>query len=278
VPVPTLEDAVSGALSCNPKEYGYNTRFWYPVKGGISKLVNAFLQGIKNISLDKKAVAIDQYRREVVFKDGSIKRFNRLISTMPLPELLKLFVDLPADLRHAFSLLKWTSIFVVNLGFKSSSKTNRHWVYYPEDDFIFYRTGFPTSFSKDVAPPKRTSVYAEISYSDTKKLDKEKTITKTVNDLRKLGVIRNEKDIEICLPIDMKYGYVIYDANRNWALNTIKKYLEDFGIHTIGRYGGWKYMTMEDVILEGKDLADKLSQELVETQRNMPTLTELVKV
>jgi len=278
VPVPTLEDAVSGALSCNPKEYGYNTRFWYPVKGGISKLVNAFLQGIKNISLDKKAVAIDQYRREVVIKDGSIKRFNRLISTMPLPELLKLFVDLPADLRHAFSLLKWTSIFVVNLGFKSSSKTNRHWVYYPEDDFIFYRTGFPTSFSKDVAPPKRTSVYAEISYSDTKKLDKEKTITKTVNDLRKLGVIRNEKDIEICLPIDMKYGYVIYDANRNWALNTIKKYLEDFGIHTIGRYGGWKYMTMEDVILEGKDLADKLSQELVETQRNMPTLTELVKV
>lgn len=284
VPIPTLEDVVSGALSSNPKEHGYNTRFWYPVKGGISKLVDAFLQGIKDISLDKKAIGIDQYRREVIFKDGSIKRFDRLVSTMPLPELLKLFVDLPAEVKHAFSLLRWTSIFVVNLGFKGDAVTDRHWVYYPEEDFIFYRTGFPTNFSKDAAPPKRTSVYAEISYSDTKKLDKQKAITKTIKDLKRLRIIRDERDIEVCLPIDIKYGYVIYDVDRKWAINTIKKYLEGFSIYTIGRYGSWSYMTMEDVILEGKNMADKLSEEPVKTQRRThaffghPIETELVRI
>ena len=284
VPIPTLEDVVSGALSSNPKEYGYNTRFWYPVKGGISKLVDAFLQGIKDVSVDKKAIRIDQHRREVIFKDGSIRRFDRLVSAIPLPELLKLFVDLPAEVKHAFSLLRWTSVFVVNLGFKGDTVTDRHWVYYPEEDFIFYRTGFPTNFSKDAAPPKRTSIYAEISHSDTKKIDKEKAIAKTIKDLKRLRIIHDERDIEVCLPMDIEYGYVIYDANRNWAINTIKKYLEGFGIYTIGRYGSWSYMTMEDVILEGKEIADKLSEEIVKTQKwtpafsGHPAKTELVRI
>ena len=259
VPVPTLEDAVTGAISSNTKAYGYNQRFWYPVKGGIREVAEGFSQKINNIYLNKKAVTIDQHRKEMVFEDGTITKFKHLITTIPLPELFKILVNVPSEIKKAFSMLRFTSIFVVNLGIVKDDATDRHWVYYPEEKIAFYRLGFPTNFSMDVAPSKRMSIYAEISYSDNKTIDKEKTISDTIRNLKDLGIISDENEIEICLPIDIKYGYVIYDENRKWAVNTIKDYLKRFSIHTIGRYGSWKYMSMEDVILEGRDAAAALT-------------------
>jgi len=261
VPVPNLEDTVTGAISDNTKPYGYNSRFWYPVKGGISELVRGFSERVRNVYVNKRAVTIDQYRREIIFEDSTIKKFKNLITTIPLPELSMLLVDMPPDVRHAFSMLRWTSIFVLNLGIKSDNLSERHWVYYPEEDLIFYRVGFPTSFSMDVAPSQRVSIYAEIAYSDTKKIDKEKAMPKAIDDLKRCGIISEESDIEVCLPIDIKYGYALYDSNRKHAVQIIKDYLERFGIYTIGRYGSWKYMSMEDVILEGKQISENVGAE-----------------
>jgi protoporphyrinogen oxidase len=260
VPVPDLEDTVTGAISDSTKPYGYNSKFWYPVKGGISELVKGFSDRIKNAHINKRAVTIDQHRKEIVFEDATIKKFKNLISTIPLPELSGLLVDMPPDIRQAFKALKWTSIYVLNLGVKSDTLMEKHWVYYPEESVVFYRVGFPTSFSMDVAPAKRISIYAEIAYSDIKIIDKDEAIHRTVNDLKQCGIISDESDVEICLPIDLKYGYALYDSGRKRAVQAIKDYLEKFGIYTIGRYGSWKYMSMEDVILEGKQTAEQIKR------------------
>ena len=258
VPVPSLEDAVTGAISNSTKQYGYNARFWYPVKGGISELVEGFLQRINSVHVNKKAVTVDQHRREIIFEDGTIKRFKTLVTTIPMPEIFKILVNLPERIKEAFSMLKFTSIFVVNLGIKRDDLIGRHWVYYPEDSIVFYRTGFPTNFSMDVSPSKRTSMYVEVSYSDNKDIDRNNIIPEVMKGLKTSGIICDEKEIEICLPIDIKYGYVIYDSNRKWAVEVIKNYLKRFGIYSIGRYGSWRYMSMEDVILEGKEMAECL--------------------
>jgi protoporphyrinogen oxidase len=271
VPVPDLEETVTGAISDNIKPYGYNSRFWYPVKGGISELVKGFSEKVRNLYVNKKAVTIDQHRREIVFEDATIRKFKNIVSTIPLPDLAKLLVDMPSDVKQAFSMLRWTSIFVLNLGIKvgefpprrwgRSKFRDMHWVYYPEESVIFYRTGFPTSFSMDVAPSQRISIYAEIAYSDAKKIDKEKAASKAIDDLKRCGIIADESEIEVYLPMDIKYGYAIYDTNRRRAVQLIKDYLERFGIYSIGRYGSWKYMSMEDVILEGKQVAEDVGAE-----------------
>ena len=256
VPVPTIEDTITGAISVNTKLYGYNSRFWYPVKGGIRELVKGFEQKVKNLHLNKKAITIDQYKKEIIFEGGDVKRFANLVTTIPLIELRSILTDIPQEIDNAFSMLRWTSIFVVNLGIKRDDVTDKHWVYYPEESMIFYRTGFPANFSLDVVPSKRTSIYAEISYKDDKLVDKERLIADTVRGLKSIGIISDENEIEICLPIDIKYGYVIYDRNRKSAVAAIKDYLKQFGIYSIGRYGGWSYMSMADVIIEGKRMAE----------------------
>ena len=52
-------------------------------------------------------------------------------------------------------------------------------------------------------------------------------------------------------------AYVIYDAARNKALPVILSTLEDHGIHSIGRYGAWKYSFMEESVKEGLETAKK---------------------
>jgi len=259
VPVPDMEDTVAGAISDNTKLYGYNSRFWYPVKNGISELVKGFMEMTRDIQVNKKAVTIDQHRREIVFEDATIMRFKNLVTTIPLPELYNILVNVPQDVRQAFSSLKWTSIYVLNMGIKNDFLSDKHWIYYPEEDKIFYRIGFPTSFSMDVAPAKRTSIYVEIAYSDQKKIDRDNIMQKVIHNLKRTDIISDESDIEVCVPIDIKYGYVIYDFSRTHAVRVIKDYLKRFGIHSIGRYGSWKYMSMEDVILEGKEIASARS-------------------
>lgn len=255
VPVPTLEDAVAGAISSNTKPYGYNSRFWYPIKGGISEVTEGFAQKANNIHFNKKAVTIDQHRKEIIFEDGTLKKFRQLVSTIPMPELSKILVDIPTKVKSAFSMLRHISIFVVNIGIRRDDITERHWIYFPEKNVSFYRIGFPTNFSMDVAPPKTTSIYAEISYSGSMQIDSQKAVSDTIRDLKTLGIIQDESEIEICAPVDIKYGYVIYDSNREKAVQLIKHYLKRFGIYSIGRYGSWGYMSMEDVILEGREMA-----------------------
>ncbi|HDP16311.1 MAG TPA: protoporphyrinogen oxidase [Candidatus Omnitrophica bacterium] len=255
VPVPTLEDAVTGAITTNTKPYGYNSRFWYPVKGGISEIVEGFLQKINSVHLNKKVVTIDQHRKEVIFEDGTIRKFKKMVTTIPMPDLSNVLINLPSQVKKAFSELRYTSIFVVNFGIKKDDATDKHWIYYPEEEIVFYRMGFATNFSMDVAPSGRTSVYTEISYSDNKSIDKRKAIDDTVKALKDLRIIASDDDIEICFPVDIKYGYAIYDSNRDRAVHVIKNYMKHFGIYSIGRYGSWRYMSMEDVILEGRKTA-----------------------
>lgn len=262
VPVPELEDVITGAISSNTKQFGYNSTFWYPLKGGISELVKGFLKGVDHLQLNKKVTEIDTSTKEIVFADGTKKEFNHLVTTLPLPELSNILTDLPLQIKDAFSKLRFTSVFVVNLGINRDDITERHWVYYPEEKIPFFRTGFPTNFSMDVAPSGRTSLYAEISYSGDRAIDKEKAVEDTVRHLKELGIILKEKEVEVCVPIDIKYGYVLYDKNRTKATETILSYLREFNIHSIGRYGSWQYMSMEDVILQGEATAKQLKQQL----------------
>ena len=55
------------------------------------------------IRLDHEAVAIDPRAGTLRFRDGSVEQFDHLISSVPLPDLVSLLPDVPADVRHAAS-------------------------------------------------------------------------------------------------------------------------------------------------------------------------------
>lgn len=256
VPIPTINDVVRGALTDQKKGFGPNARFRYPANGGISALPKSFLKKGLNIFLNKKAVAIDLNRREIIFSDGVSVKYNVLISTIPLPELLGL-MTVPKDISAAGSKLKYNSILCVNLGVDKSNINSNHWIYYPSPEYVFFRISFLKNFSKKMAPSGKSSIMAEISYSDDFKIEKDGIVERVICDLIKANILDAKDRIELKDIRDIKYGYVIYDYNRQKSVKKIKAFLGRHNIIAAGRYGSWEYQWMDDAILDGKRAANE---------------------
>jgi hypothetical protein len=54
---------------------------------------------------------------------------------------------------------------------------------------------------------------------------------------------------------------VIYDRDRRVALPAIFEVLEQHGIFSLGRFGGWEYSSMEDAMRQGMEIAGRLQGE-----------------
>lgn len=257
VPKPNLEEIIAGALGIKNREFGYNTTFLYPKKGGINVLPEAFLLHIKNVNLNKEAVKIFLREKKVTFNDNASVKYHKLISTIPLPDLIEKIEDAPVAIKELSRGLKYVSVLNLNLGIKRGDVSNAHWIYFPEPEFLFYRVGFYNNFSRNIAPHGTSSAYVEVSYKPTEAISKTQIMNKVIIGLKK-GLKINSNEIAVRNILNIKYGYVIFDQFRKKNLPKIMKYLEDNGIYSIGRYGGWKYIWMNNCIMEGKNIVERL--------------------
>ncbi|MFH1288588.1 MAG: FAD-dependent oxidoreductase [bacterium] len=259
IPQPCLDDVVDGALGKIEKKFGYNAEFWYPKKGGIFSLPLALKNRIKNLHLNEKAVEISLKKRTIKFKSKNEIAYRDIVSTMPLPELIKIIKDIPTEIKTKSSELSYCSVFNVNFGLNVPVSPRIHWIYFPEEKYPFYRFGVLSNFSAKVTPYGKSSIYAEISYLPGEKINKKQIIEDTIKRLIELKVISDKNDINTIKTLDIKYAYVIYNAARKNYLNNIVGYLESQGIYSRGRYGSWEYSSMNDALISGMDIARKIN-------------------
>src|SRR5207253_9058244 len=91
VPMPNLEEVLDGALQPVGKPMGPNARFGYPLKGGFQSLMNGFLPHLQDrLLLNTRVVGVSASRHTITLGDGTELDYEQLISTMPLPVLVKL--------------------------------------------------------------------------------------------------------------------------------------------------------------------------------------------
>ena len=261
VPRPTVAEVIKGALIDQQSNLGYNAQFYYPKYGGIESLVQAFLANLSPIYTGYDANKIDLNKKEVYFGNGEKAGYEILVSTLPLPELIKICQPVPVEVKEAASKLKFCSVYNLNLGIRGRRHRNKHWVYFPEEDFSVYRVGLNTSFCPQLAPSGQSSIYTEVSYSASKPLDREGIDEKIKADLLRVGVIDHPSDITVKLPLDIKYAYVIYDHQRQKRVDITQSFLQANQIYSLGRFGSWSYLTMEDVILEGRKVAHLIGKQ-----------------
>jgi len=253
------------SLFRSEKDLGYNVKFLYP-ESGIGEFTSSFAKGI-NIFHGEIRKIDESY---VSFDKGRI-RYDRLVSTIPLPDFLRM-LSLPQNTPLNTTSLKWNSVFCLNLVIArnllfpntssvedSSSSMNPpagfHWIYFPEEHFPFYRVGSFSNISPLMVPEGHSSLWVEVSYRDKK--PETKMIDKIINALSNIGLF-NKNRVECVLPLDIPYAYPIYNKGRKKLLSSLEDYLNNYKITLAGRFGGWKYSYMEESILEGKRIAEEL--------------------
>lgn len=265
IPVPSLSQVVEGTLEESRREFGYNACFWYPKKGGISEVPSALAKEVKNIHTKSRVTEINLAKKEIRINSGNKEKFDYLVSSIPLPEMARLIKSLPAKISSSFDKLSWNSIFNLNLGLDKKDTSGRHWAYFPQKEISFFRVGFPHNFSASLAPEGKSSLYAEVSYSKDKPVDKKNILSRIIRDLKSAGLLAShcerpegaKQSQKICARDinDIKYGYPIYDANYKRSREMIMEFLARNNVIPCGRYGSWRYMSMEDVILDGKNIS-----------------------
>ncbi|TAN61073.1 FAD-dependent oxidoreductase [bacterium] len=258
IPVPSPAQVIEGAGRENKRQFGYNARFWYPKSGGINQLPLALAAEIKHIHTECPITEISLYKKTIKLNSGNKEKFDYLISTIPLPEIPLLIKGLSKQACSLFSKLKWNSILNLNLGLEKKDSSGRHWVYFPQKDIYFFRTGFYHNFSPCFSRPNKFSLYAEAAYSKDNMVNKNDIIDRIIKDLDRVGIVKGDSIINAQDINDIEYGYPIYDANYSKARGGISEYLANKDITLCGRYGSWKYMSMEKVLLNGKEAADML--------------------
>jgi len=259
IPCPTLEEVIDGALGVNLKGFGYNQEFLYPLKGGIRILPQSFLAKVLDVQLGKEVASIDIEKRVVRFRDGKETTYSTLLSSLPLDELLQRIKSCPEEVKNLHSGLRYVSVINVNLGVGREGISDYHWVYYPEPSYPFYRVGFVSNLSPYMTPKGASAISVEISYLPSTPPSLEKVREQTLAALVSCGILRAEDKILAEKTIFIKHAYVIYDRFRSQHLPRIIQFLRSNQIYPLGRYGLWEYATMEEAILQGKEMAEALS-------------------
>lgn len=212
-----------------------HSSFYYPDSNNQNSLIEALAEGL-DIEYDTH---VDRIEKTVAgwIVNGD-HRCDMLISTLPLNELPAMISGVPAEISEAASLLKYNK--VSNMLWESEP-TEKSWTYHPGKDTLFHR-------------------YIHIgSYF---KLSQGYTITECVGEHSEEEMIEaGRKDPFLLKPLDSnvsKHAYVVFDENRDGAVNRILLYLRSIGLMSIGRFGRWEYYNMDICMKQCIDLAAEL--------------------
>ena len=266
VPATSLDQMIKGALidtTVTEGKIGYNAHFYYPKQGGINAWINKLAARLKNPIRTEHAVEkIDLLNKQIIFSHGNTESFEYIINTMPLDHLLnRLHEKNSWRLKQAAKNLVCNSVVNFNLGIARPDISEKHWIYFPESQYPFYRLGFPHNFATSMAPEGCSSLYGEFSYINKTPNHIKQRLDQSLGHTKKLLTI-DQKDILTQKIISIPHAYVIYNFWREQNLSKLLKRLEEQHIYSAGRYGEWKYSSMQEAVLDGKKIAERLISSL----------------
>lgn len=264
VPKPPLEDVIKSAIGIPTEGYTHQLNFYYPQKGGIQALIQAMEEKIGDR-------VIKSFKVKKVFKEGNSwcvsdgscqKKYDLVISTIPIFELLKALEDIPKEVEEASPRqLQYNSLIAILLGLEGNTLPPYTAVYFPDEDLKFNRVGFPHIFSSYNVPPDHSSLVIEITAKEndsTWALSDEELLEHSIQGLSGCRLLDPKK---ICLKkvVRSKYAYVIYDKDYLKNIGIVKNYIEKLGIVLCGRFAEFEYLNMDACVQRAQNLAEKIN-------------------
>ncbi|MEM6453644.1 MAG: FAD-dependent oxidoreductase [Acidobacteriota bacterium] len=254
---PDLEEVLRGALSPDSPDVHYVTHFRYPSRGGFETYLKPFIAA-SDIQLEHEVTRIDPGARRIRFAHGGEVPYGALISSLPLPVLVRCLPSAPDAVREAAYQLACTTCVVINVGLDREDISAAHWTYYYDPDLFFTRASFPHMLAPNNVPAGCSSIQIECYFSDKYKpllVAPEDCIEPVLRDLRRCGYLREGEEPRMVEARLVPYANVIFDLDRPQALATVHDYLRAIDVHPVGRYGLWGYHWTDEAFISGEEAA-----------------------
>lgn len=264
IPMLDVKRATQGGIDGDDNQnWGPNSTFRFPLIGGTGEIWRCLAKMLpdKKINLNTEVIKITTSNRTITIKNGDTIEYDNLINTMPVD----LFVSL-SDMFDVVPLTRYlvhTSTCVVGIGMRSLFPVwlkNFSWIYFPERDIPFYRATIFSNYSPLNARPGHWSVMLEVSESQHKRIDPDTILNDCIMGCINAGLIQESNEVIHTWVHRAEYGYPVPVLERDIALKQILLVLEERGIFSRGRFGGWKYEVgnMDHSFMQGIEAANRI--------------------
>jgi protoporphyrinogen oxidase len=272
-----LENIKSGDQTA---DWGPNAEFRFPSCGGTGKIWQETAARLPQhrICYQSAVKKIDPEKR-MVYTDNGNYPYERLISTMPLDQLL---IAMNADLRvESKSWPVHSSVQIVGLGLEGEPPKNIRtfsWMYFPEPGIPFFRATLFSSYAAGNAPPGCWSLMLEISESVKRPFSGD-PIDQCIAGALQAGLMAAGQKIVSRYHRKIDYGYPVPYVGRNAFLDRAESLLERYGILSRGRFGSWKYEAgnQDHSFMQGVEAADRIVYGADENTYSHPQLANRKK-
>lgn len=236
-------------LGRDESSWGPNHVFRYPRRGGTGAVWSALAGRLSSrhpgrVRLGRRLVSLDTGRRVAHFANGECVRFERMLSTAPLDEVVRLS-DMREALATALDGLARVSTHVVGIalhGPPEPALADCAWMYFPEDACPFYRVTVMSRLSPESVPSAGdASLLAEVTESAAVPRDREGVAEAVVRGLLDTGLVVDRRRVRHTWHRRLGHGYPIPSLGRDAALGELLPALEARGVYSRGRFGAWKY-------------------------------------
>ena len=236
-------------LNRDDVSWGPNNQFRFPRYGGTGAVWRTLFKQLHRahpdrLHVNRALIALDTAKHQARFIDGSVVRYRRMLSTVPLDMLTRLS-DLRRTLGPALADLEYCSTHVIGVALQGTAPeplATKCWLYFPESDAPFYRvTHFSRYAPANVPNPSRYwSLMAEVSESRFRPA-KGDVVRDTVDGLVAAGLIDDVADVHHTWHVRLERGYPVPSLHRERALQRLLPAFARRDVLSRGRFGAWRY-------------------------------------
>jgi protoporphyrinogen oxidase len=251
---PDLAEVLRGSYEVQEDNFYYTKFMKYPKKGGFRSILNGCRKSL-DIKFNKEVVKINPKEKIITFKDGTTENYTRLISSMPLPEIVKMIDDCPVEVLEAADSLHNSCGYMVSLGFNRADVAKYLWFYIYDEDILAARVYSPNLKSPDNVPEGCSSLQVEIFFDCKAKIPtKEEVLENTITKLSQMGLFSKDEIVVKDVRFE-KYANITFDKNIYKNREIVFNYLKEQKIESVGRFGQWEYYWTHQAFKSGMEIA-----------------------
>lgn len=246
VPDAPVDDILKAAVGVQTEGYVHQAVFWFPLEGGFQALTDGVAKACPHpIHTD---TPVESLRRDGEGWMVNGERYDFVVNTMPLLELVKVFEDLPEDMRGEIDQLQPISLVNVLVGMKRDEPLpDLSWMYMPfEDQGPANRITFYSNYSPRNAPEGHASYMAEITYRGQLDFDPEME-AQLLQGLEFAGILKRS-DVVVTKHWHSEYAYIHQDLEFLDRIARVRNWFDNSGMLTLGRFGRYEYHNSDQCI------------------------------
>ena len=233
----------------------------YPARGGYGEIFKALARRVADIRFGQSVTSIDPRTSTLRTANGETASWRRIISTLPLPVLLRLIPKVPAAISSAVSALEALPITLVMLVLDGRLETLRQRIYCPDAEIIGHKIVLNHNSSRWLRASPRHGVQVEISEVSPfmKSTDVKTLLSAVVAGLVRIGVIPSPDYVRRAEVLRIPFGYPVQTHSRSSTVALAQHWLNKHRIYTVGRFGEWAYINSDEALYRGHCLGIKIA-------------------